>query len=56
MEEKILKGAVKIGESLGVSAKLVRKMIHRKSDPLPAKRIGREYWITERKLFDWLDS
>ncbi|HSA31949.1 MAG TPA: hypothetical protein P5160_09175 [Candidatus Omnitrophota bacterium] len=56
MNEKIYKGLQAIGERLEISKKLARKMICRKTDPLPAKRIGREYWITERKLVDWLDS
>jgi hypothetical protein len=27
-----------------------------KTDPLPVKKVGREYWITEVKIQEWLNN
>ena len=50
------KRIVEIARRLGKCEKFTRKLIARKIDPLPAKRVGREYWITESKIQEWLNS
>jgi excisionase family DNA binding protein len=45
-----------ICERLERGRDFVLNLIHRKKDPLPAKKIGREWWITEVKIQEWLNS
>ena len=50
------RGLREIGKRLGKSCDFVRELILRKKDPLQAKKVGREYWITEVKIQEWLNS
>jgi hypothetical protein len=49
-------GLTEIAKRLGKDERFVRELITRKDDPLPAKQIGREYWLTEVKLQEWLNN
>jgi excisionase family DNA binding protein len=45
-----------IAERLGKKERAASKLIHRKTDPLPAKRVGRDYWMTEAAFQKWLGN
>lgn len=44
-----------IAARIGKRIKATSKLIHRKSDPLPAKKVGRDYWMTEVAFQNWLN-
>jgi hypothetical protein len=44
-----------IAARLGKRIKATSKLIHRKHDPLPAKKVGRDYWMTEAAFQNWLN-
>ncbi|MFA5256286.1 MAG: hypothetical protein WC419_06310, partial [Candidatus Omnitrophota bacterium] len=54
--KKEYRGLGEIAVRLGKGKDFVRKLIKRKQDRLPAKSVGREYWITEEKIQQWLNS
>ena len=45
-----------IAERLNRGKRAVSRMIHRKSDPLPVKRVGRDYWMAESAFQKWLGN
>jgi excisionase family DNA binding protein len=45
-----------IAERLGRGQRAASRLIHRKSDPLPAKRVGRDYWMSEAAFQKWLGN
>ncbi len=50
------RGLSEIADRFGKSVDFVRELIANKNDPLPAKKVGREWWITEKKLQHWLNN
>lgn len=50
------RGVEEIAKRLNKGLEFIRRLIKQKDDPLPVKIIGREYWITEKKLQEWLNS
>lgn len=49
------RGIAEISARLGKNPRFATTLIKRKQDPLPVKKIGRELWITEKKLQEWLN-
>ena len=45
-----------IAQRLGRGKRAVSRLIHRKTDQLPAKRVGRDYWMTEAAFQKWLGN
>jgi excisionase family DNA binding protein len=43
-----------IAKRFGRGTRAVTRLIKRKTDPLPAKKVGRDYWLTESALQKWL--
>lgn len=56
MEEKIYRGNDEIGKRIGISKNLVTEILTREVDPLPARRIGRQYFTTETCIVNWLNK
>ncbi len=50
------RGLAEIAKRLGKGRGFVRQLITRKDDALPAKAVGREYWITENRIQEWLNK
>jgi excisionase family DNA binding protein len=50
------RGVEEIAKRLNKGPEFIRRLIKQKDDSLPVKIIGREYWITEKKLQEWLNS
>ncbi len=50
------KGIKEIAQRLEKGEKFVNELILQKTDPLPVKKVGREYWITEVKIQEWLNN
>ena len=49
-------GLVEIARRLRKGKDFIRGLVTRGDDPLPAKLVGREYWITETKIQEWLNK
>jgi hypothetical protein len=49
-------GLIEIAERLQKSRDVVRRLIKEPHDPLPVKKVGDEYWLTEVKLQEWLNQ
>ncbi|MFA5323341.1 MAG: hypothetical protein WC373_11780 [Smithella sp.] len=49
-------GLAEISKRLRKSKDFIRGLVTREDDPLPAKLVGREYWITETKIQEWLNK
>jgi len=45
-----------IAARLGKQKRAASRLIHRKNDPLPVKKVGRDYWMTEVALQKWLGA
>jgi len=45
-----------IAQRISKRKKATSKLIHRKSDPLPAKKVGRDYWMSEAAFQRWLEN
>lgn len=45
-----------IAERLGKKKRAASRLIHREVDPLPAKKVGRDFWMTEAALQKWLGN
>jgi hypothetical protein len=56
MEEKIYRGNNEIGKRIGISKNLVTEILTREDDPLPARRIGRQWFTTETNIALWMNK
>jgi excisionase family DNA binding protein len=43
-----------IAQRLGRGKRAAARLIKRKGDPLPVKKVGRDYWMSEAALQKWL--
>ncbi len=54
--KKEYRGLEEIAARFGKGIDFVRELITRKVDPLPAKKVGREWWTTEDNIQKWLNN
>lgn len=54
--KKEYRGLKQIAARLGKGIDFTRDLVTRKHDRLPAKKVGREYWLTEDNYQKWLND